>query len=131
MTQHTIAPESIAVPDGAALKPKPKKPLRFKIGVGLLIFYPFMYLIIPISAFLPIEVGFKVGLVAGVLGAAEGVLLLAIACVGKEAFQAIKAKLGLGKKKRAEQEAALLAEEEPAAASPTTDTPESPKGRDA
>ncbi|WP_141212380.1 transporter suffix domain-containing protein [Enemella evansiae] len=70
-----------------------KKPLRFKIGIGLLILYPFFYLVIPIAAFLAIDAGLKVAIVGGVLAAAEVVLLAAIACVGKEAFQAIKAKI--------------------------------------
>ncbi len=105
MSQNS-SPVPVAAPSGDDPK---KKPIRFKIGVGLLILYPFMYLIIPIAPFLPIEVGFKVGLVAAVLGAAEGVFVLGVACVGKEAYQAIKAKLGLGKKKRAREEAARLA----------------------
>lgn len=98
----------------------PKKPIRFKIGVGLLILYPFLYLIIPIAPFLPIDVGFKVGLVAAVLGCAEAVFVLGVACVGKEAYQAIKARPGLGKRKRAKQEAARLAAE--AAPSSVPDT---------
>ncbi|WP_453984490.1 transporter suffix domain-containing protein [Brevibacterium casei] len=79
---------------------KAKKPLRFKFGIALLILYPLFFLIIPIAPFLPIDTGSKVGLVAGVLAAGEGVLLLAIACVGKEAFQAIKAKILRRKKKK-------------------------------
>ncbi|MCM1011946.1 MULTISPECIES: transporter suffix domain-containing protein [unclassified Brevibacterium] len=80
-----------------------KKPLRFKFGIALLILYPLFFLIIPIAPFLPIDAGSKVGLVAGVLAAGEGVLLLAIACVGKEAFQAIKAKILRRKKKPVEE----------------------------
>lgn len=77
---------------------KPTKPLRFKIGIALLILYPLFYLVIPIAPFLPFAAGLKIGIVAGILGAAEGVLLLGIACVGKETYQAIKAKLKLGRK---------------------------------
>ncbi|MBO9625789.1 MAG: transporter suffix domain-containing protein [Microbacterium sp.] len=106
-----------------------KKPIRFKIGVGLLILYPLMYLIIPIAPFLPIEVGVKVGLVAAVLGAAEAILLIGIACVGKEAYHAIKAKLGLGKKKRAAEEAARLEAE--ASTSSGSDSVEEHPGVDA
>lgn len=84
----------------SATQPKAKKPLRFKFGIALLILYPLFFLIIPIAPFLPIDPGSKVGLVAGVLAAGEGVLLLAIACVGKEAFQAIKAKILRRKKKQ-------------------------------
>lgn len=111
--EAVTSPAIDPTPSGDA--PKKKKPIRFKIGVGLLILYPFLYLIIPIGPFLPIAVGFKVGLIAGVLGAAEGIFVLGVACVGKEAYQAIKKKLGLGKKKRAKEEAARLAAEAEAA----------------
>ncbi|MFE2657644.1 transporter suffix domain-containing protein [Brevibacterium sp. NPDC059310] len=87
-----------------------KKPLRFKFGIALLILYPLFFLIIPIAPFLPIDAGSKVGLVAGVLAAGEGVLLLAIACVGKEAFQAIKAKILRRKKKPATEATETTAE---------------------
>lgn len=70
-----------------------QKPLRFKIGIGLLILYPFFYLVIPIAPFLAIDAGFKVALVGGVLAVAEVVLLAVIACVGNEACQAVKAKI--------------------------------------
>ncbi|MGB4136803.1 MAG: transporter suffix domain-containing protein [Microbacterium sp.] len=110
MCMSTDSPPPIpdAIPNADAPR---KKPIRFKIGVGLLILYPLMYLIIPIAPFLPIDVGFKVGLVAAVVGAAEGVFLLGVACVGKEAYLAIKARLGLGRKKRAREEAAHLSAE--------------------
>lgn len=101
-----------------------KKPLRFKFGIALLILYPLFFLIIPIAPFLPIDAGSKVGLVAGVLAAGEGVLLLAIACVGKEAFQAIKAKILRRKKKPATEATETTAETVTDTSSDTTtDTP--------
>jgi len=79
--------------------PLSQRPARFKIGVGLLILYPLLYLVIPIAPMLPLDTPTKLGLIAGVLAAAEGILLLGIACVGKEAYHAIKARLKLGRKK--------------------------------
>lgn len=70
-----------------------RKPLRFQIGIGLLVLYPLLYLIIPIAPFLPLDAGSKVAVVGGVLAGAEAILLLAIALVGKETYQAIKARL--------------------------------------
>ncbi|MGJ0203666.1 transporter suffix domain-containing protein [Leucobacter sp. gxy201] len=103
MTHHTIT--------SAHGGPRSPKPLRFKIGIGLLVLYPFLYLVIPIGPFLPIAVGARVGVIAGVLAAAEAIFVLGVACVGKEAYRAIKAKLGLGKKKRAREAARRLAAE--------------------
>lgn len=78
---------------------KKKKPLRFKIGIGLLILYPIMLLSAAVIPFLPLEVGVKAAVIGGILASAEGILLVAIACVGKEAFQAIKARFLKRKKK--------------------------------
>lgn len=69
---------------------KPGKPLRFKIGVALLILYPFFYLAIPIAPLLPLDGGMKVAVAGGVVAVGEVVLLVAIALMGKEAYQAIK-----------------------------------------
>ena len=70
-----------------------KKPLRFKFGIALLILYPFMWLFAAIVPFLPLDVGVKAAIVGGDLVAAEIVFVLAVACVGKETYLAIKAKL--------------------------------------
>lgn len=70
-----------------------KKPLRFKLGIALLILYPFMWLFAAVVPFLPLEVGVKAAIVGGDLVAAEIVFVLGVACVGKETYLAIKAKL--------------------------------------
>lgn len=59
----------------------------------LLVLYPFFYLVIPTAPFLPLSAAATGALVAGVIGAAEVILLLAIALMGKEAYQAIKARV--------------------------------------
>lgn len=86
-TEHTGGQYTGAHP----AEQKPRKPLRFKIGVALLVIYPFLYLIIPVAPFLPVGVGTAAAITAGVIGAAEVLLLVAIACMGKEGYQAIKA----------------------------------------
>ncbi|MBF6245672.1 transporter suffix domain-containing protein [Nocardia elegans] len=78
--------------DAGAAPGSRTKPVRFKLGIGLLIFYPLMYLVAVIVPFLPLDVGLKAGLIAGDLAAAEVVLLIGVACVGKEAYRAIKAR---------------------------------------
>lgn len=67
------------------------KSLRFKIGVALLIVYPFLYLIIPIAPLLPFSGGMQATIAAVVIGVAEVLLLVAIALMGKEGYRAIKA----------------------------------------
>lgn len=68
------------------------KPFRFKLGIGLLILYPLMWIFAAVVPFLPLEVGVKTAVIAGDLAAAEVIGLLGIACVGKETYQAIKAR---------------------------------------
>lgn len=75
------------------------KPARFKVGVALLVLYPLMYLIVPIGPLLPLSGGAIAALISGVVAAAEGVLLLAIACMGKEAYQSMKAWFTRGRKR--------------------------------
>lgn len=70
-----------------------KRPLRFKIGVALLVLYPFLYLVVPIAPFLPLETAAKAAVVGAVIGAAEVVLLIAIALMGKEAYDAIRSRI--------------------------------------
>lgn len=87
---NTLTPPTTHVAPQDA--PKQKKPFRFKFGVGLLILYPLMWLAAGITPFLPLAVATKAAVVAGILIAAEVVILLGIACVGKEAYLAIKAR---------------------------------------
>lgn len=70
-----------------------KKPVRFKFGIGLLILNSLMWLFAAVVPFLPLEAGTKAGVIAGDLVAAEVIFLLGVACVGKETYQALKAKL--------------------------------------
>lgn len=88
----THAPSSPAEPEGfwATFR---KKPLRFKLGIVLLILYPLMWLFAAVVPFLSLSVATKAAIVGGDLIAAEIVFLLGIACVGKETYLAIKAKL--------------------------------------
>lgn len=72
--------------------PSEKKPIRFKFGVGLLILYPLMWIFATVVPFLPLEARAKAGIVGIDLAVAEGVLLLGVACVGKKAYQAVKAR---------------------------------------
>ncbi len=72
---------------------KPRKPLRFKIGVALLILYPFMYLAIPLAPMLPLDGALQIAFAGGAIAVAEVILIAAIALMGKEAYQAIKKKI--------------------------------------
>lgn len=87
-TVTAVQDGSAATAGGAA-----KKPLRFKIGVGLLILYPFLYLVIAIAPFLPLATASKGAVIAAVIGAAEVILLIAVALMGKEAYLAIKSRV--------------------------------------
>lgn len=69
---------------------KTPKPLRFKIGVALLVLYPFLYLAIPIAPFLPLDGGMQVAFAGGTVAVAEVLLIVAVALMGKEAYQGIK-----------------------------------------
>lgn len=76
----------------APANPRTKKPLRFKIGVGFVILCGVLYLGIIASLFLPVDPIAKAAVIGGVIVAAEASLLIGIACMGKEAYQAIKAR---------------------------------------
>uniref|UniRef100_UPI0040535889 transporter suffix domain-containing protein n=1 Tax=Microbacterium sp. LWH7-1.2 TaxID=3135257 RepID=UPI0040535889 len=52
-----------------------------------------MWLFAAVVPFLPLDVETKAGVVAGDLAAAEVIFVLGVAFVGKEAYQAIKARL--------------------------------------
>lgn len=69
-----------------------KNPLRFKFGIGLLILYPLMWIFAAVVPFLPLSTGAKAAIVGVDLAAAEVILLLGIALVGKETYQAIKSR---------------------------------------
>lgn len=100
MKTSTYPPTDVA-PEG--VPSQKKKPFRFKLGVALLILYPLMWLFAAVVPFLPLDVATKAALVAGDLAAAEVIFVLGVACVGKEAYQAIKARLF---RKKAESPAA-------------------------
>ncbi|MFD9606204.1 transporter suffix domain-containing protein [Streptomyces sp. NPDC059970] len=77
-----------------------KRPLRFKIGVGLLVLCALIYLGVLIVLFLPLTAAGKAATIGGMVVAAETCTLLGVAGIGKEAVQAIKARMGLKKRKR-------------------------------
>ncbi|GAB98280.1 hypothetical protein BJY21_002315 [Kineosphaera limosa] len=79
--------------EGHATPNTTHKPLRFRVGMGLLIVYPFMFLVLPIAPFLPMDAAGKGILIGGAIGLAEVILLVAIACVGKETYQTFKARI--------------------------------------
>lgn len=68
------------------------RPFRFKVGIGLLVLYPLMWLFAVVVPFLPLEAGAKTAVIAGDLAAAEVIGLVGIACVGKETYQALRAR---------------------------------------
>lgn len=77
------------------------KPFRFKLGIGLLILYPLMWVFAAVVPFLPLDMSVKAAVIAGDLVAAEVIALLGIACVGKETYQAIKARFRRTKRRAA------------------------------
>lgn len=101
----TDSPSSSTADPQNAGAPFSKKPLRFKLGIALLILYPLMWLFAAVVPFLPLDVGTKAALVGGDLVAAEIVFVLGVACVGKETYLAIKAKLLKRKRGKAEPSA--------------------------
>lgn len=77
-----------------------KRPLRFKIGVALLVLCALIYLGVLIVLFLPLAAAGKAATIGGMVVAAETCVLLGIAGIGKETVQAIKARTGLKNRKR-------------------------------
>ncbi|WP_020495343.1 transporter suffix domain-containing protein [Sciscionella marina] len=77
-----------------------KKPIRFKIGVALLVCCALIYLGVLVVLFLPLDAVGKAAIIGGVVVAAETCTVLGVAGVGKEAVQALKARFGLKRRKR-------------------------------
>ncbi|MFC9759642.1 transporter suffix domain-containing protein [Streptomyces sp. NPDC056921] len=77
-----------------------KRPLRSKIGVALLVLCALIYMGVLVVLFLPMTAAGKAATIGGMVVAAETCALLGIAGVGKETVQAIKARIGLKKRKR-------------------------------
>lgn len=69
------------------------RPLRFRIGVALLVLYVLLWTVVLVVPFLPLDGGLTAGLAGGIGVGAEALLLVAIACVGKESYHALKARL--------------------------------------
>lgn len=85
MTEH---------PSTARRDDQPKKrPTRFKIGISLLVVYVAMWIAAAAVPFMPFDVATKSTIIATDLIAAELIGLLGIALIGKEAYQAMKARL--------------------------------------
>ncbi|MFB9923324.1 transporter suffix domain-containing protein [Amycolatopsis halotolerans] len=79
---------------------KPKKPLRFKIGVAFLVLCGLLYLSIAVTLFLPLDGGSKAAFVGATIVVAEACGLVGTAGVGKEVVRKVKALLGLKKRGR-------------------------------
>ncbi|QRX90341.1 transporter suffix domain-containing protein [Streptomyces noursei] len=77
-----------------------KRPLRFKIGVALLVVCGLIYLGVLIVLFLPMAAAGKAAVIGGTVVAAETCTVRGVAGVGKEVVQAVKARMGLNKRKR-------------------------------
>ncbi|MFB6717455.1 transporter suffix domain-containing protein [Streptomyces sp. NPDC056237] len=77
-----------------------KRPLRFKIGVALLVLCALIYLGALVVLFLPLTAAGKATAVGGMIVAAEACALIGVAGVGKETVQAVKTRMGLKKRKR-------------------------------
>ncbi len=70
-----------------------KRPVRFRIGVGLLVLYVLMWVAAGVIPFLPLTLATKSMIIAADLGAAEVVAVLGLVLVGKKAYQAMKDRL--------------------------------------
>ncbi|MFI5861034.1 transporter suffix domain-containing protein [Streptomyces sp. NPDC051546] len=68
------------------------RPARFKIGVALLVLCLLIYVVVTVVLFLPMDGGSKTALIAVAVVVAEACMLAGIACVGKEAVAAVKAR---------------------------------------
>ncbi|MDX2683761.1 transporter suffix domain-containing protein [Streptomyces soliscabiei] len=74
--------------------------MLFKVGVALLVLCALIYLGVLIVLFLPLTTAGKAATIGGMVAAAETCAFLGIAGVGKETVQAIKARIGLKKRRR-------------------------------
>lgn len=82
-----------------------RRPVRFYIGIGLFILCGLLYLSILVTSFLPLDGVTKAATIGGTIAVAEVSFLLAVAGVGKEAYQAVKARFSRKKTKDAAPEA--------------------------
>lgn len=76
------------------------KPLRFKFGIGLLILYPILWIIVPIVPFTPFSLSVKGIIVTSIIIIGEIILLSGIALTGKEVVMKIKEKLKFRKRRK-------------------------------
>ncbi|MFE3498454.1 transporter suffix domain-containing protein [Kitasatospora sp. NPDC059160] len=82
----------------------PKKPLRFRIGIALLVLSALTYVAVLVILFLPLESGTKAAAFGGTLVVAETCALIGMAGVGKEAVRAVRSRLGLRRRSRAAEQ---------------------------
>lgn len=75
-----------------------RRPVRFYVGIGFLVLCGLLYLSILVSAFLPLDGVTKAATIGGTIAVAEVSFLLGVAGVGKEAYQAVKARFSRKKK---------------------------------
>ena len=78
--------------------PRRRRPVRFYIGIALLILCGLLYISIAVTAFLPLDGVTKAATIGGTIAVAEVSFLLGVAGVGKEAYQAVKARFSRKKK---------------------------------
>lgn len=88
MTKLTRTPSLTQTPNAD----RTPKPLRFKIGIGLFVVYALSWVAIVVMPFLPLDGGSTAAVIGVIVVVAEVILLIAIALVGKEAYQAFKAR---------------------------------------
>ena len=88
MTNLTRTPSITQTPNAD----RAPKPLRFKIGIGLFVVYALSWVAIVVMPFLPLDGGSTAAVIGVIVVVAEVILLIAIALVGKEAYQAFKAR---------------------------------------
>lgn len=76
----------------ASPAPGEPKPLRFKFGVALLVLYPLLFLAMGVLALIPMNGTTKAAAIGGLLVTSEVVFFVGVALIGKEAYQALKAR---------------------------------------
>ncbi|GLC89147.1 transporter suffix domain-containing protein [Lysinibacillus piscis] len=72
---------------------KQKKPFLFKLGIGLLIFYPILWGFAAIVPFIPFPTSIKATIITACIIVGEIFFLIGVAFVGKEVVTKYKSKL--------------------------------------
>lgn len=72
---------------------KQRKKFTYKLGIGLLICYPFIWLVPVIAPFTSLSVEMKAAVVAGAIAFAEVVFVVGVVFVGKEVVKKYRKRL--------------------------------------